>query len=115
MLYLAFLQVTDHHMSIQYKFMGFLWSSCFSLFIYQFCMTAYQHILTRIFFRLGQIENARHHLCFPGQHSDPTELHKLQIFEKHLNQFAVSRKIGDWKSMLRETDAAIAIGADSSP
>lgn len=78
-------------------------------------MTAYQELLTGFFFRLGQVENARRHLCFPGQHPDPTELQKMQSFEKHLNRSAESRKIGDWKSVLREMDAAIAIGADSSP
>ncbi|KAJ4729670.1 TPR repeat-containing thioredoxin TTL1-like [Melia azedarach] len=71
--------------------------------------------LASLYFRLGQVENARRHLCFPGQHPDPTELQKMQSFEKHLNRSAESRKIGDWKSVLREMDAAIAIGADSSP
>lgn len=71
--------------------------------------------LASLYFRLGQVENARHHLWFPGHHPDPNELLKLQSFEKHLNRCAESRKIGDWKTVLRETDAAIAIGVDSSP
>ncbi|TXG55046.1 hypothetical protein EZV62_020302 [Acer yangbiense] len=71
--------------------------------------------LASLYLRLGQAENARCHLCFHGQHPDPAELQKLQSFEKHLNRCADSRKTGDWKSALRESDAAIAIGADSSP
>lgn len=71
--------------------------------------------LASLYFRLGQVENARRHLCFPGQHPDPNELLKLQLFEKHLSRCAESRKIGDWKTVLRESDAAIAIGVDSSP
>lgn len=67
------------------------------------------------FFRLGQVESVKHHLFFPGQHPDPAELHKLQLSEKHLNRCADSRKIGDWKGVVRETDAAMAIGVDSSP
>ncbi|KAL5864724.1 hypothetical protein ACOSQ3_002238 [Xanthoceras sorbifolium] len=71
--------------------------------------------LASLYLRIGQAENARHHLCFPGQHPDPAELQKLQSFEKHLNRCADSRKLGDWTSALRESDAAIATGADSSP
>ncbi|GAV60154.1 Thioredoxin domain-containing protein/TPR_8 domain-containing protein/TPR_11 domain-containing protein [Cephalotus follicularis] len=71
--------------------------------------------LASLYLRLGQAENGKRHLCFPGQHPDPVELQKLQFLEKHLNRCADSRKIGDWKSVLRETDAAIAVGADSSP
>ncbi|KAL6317321.1 hypothetical protein AAG906_030074 [Vitis piasezkii] len=40
---------------------------------------------------------------------------KLLSLEKHLNQCADAQKIGDWKSALRECDAAIAGGADFSP
>ncbi|XP_031284400.1 inactive TPR repeat-containing thioredoxin TTL3-like [Pistacia vera] len=77
-------------------------------------MRAHQR-LASLYLRLGQVENVRRHLFFPGQHPDPAELHKLQSFEKHLNRCADSRKIGDWKSVVRETDAAMAIGVDSSP
>ncbi|XVF60896.1 hypothetical protein PTKIN_Ptkin08bG0085100 [Pterospermum kingtungense] len=73
------------------------------------------HRLSSLYLRLGFPDNARHHLCFPGQHSDTAELQKLQLLENHISRCADARKIGDWKSALRETDAAIAIGADSSP
>ncbi|OVA04051.1 Tetratricopeptide repeat-containing domain [Macleaya cordata] len=71
--------------------------------------------LASLHLRLGQVENARKHLCFPGQQPDPSELQKLQEVERHLSKCANARKIGDWKSALREGDAAIAAGADSSP
>ncbi|KAK6287171.1 hypothetical protein POUND7_013350 [Theobroma cacao] len=71
--------------------------------------------LSSLYLRLGLPENARHHLCFPGQNPDQAELQKLQLLEKHINRCADARKIGDWKSALGETDAAIAVGADSSP
>ncbi|XVF14590.1 hypothetical protein REPUB_Repub09cG0073900 [Reevesia pubescens] len=70
--------------------------------------------LSSLYLRLGLPDNARHHLCFPGQQSDPAELQKLQLLENHINRCADARKIGDWKGALRETDAAIAVGADSS-
>ncbi|KAH9723008.1 TPR repeat-containing thioredoxin TTL1 [Citrus sinensis] len=65
--------------------------------------------------RLGQVENARGHLCLSGQQADPTEVHRLQVVEKHLSKCTDARKVGDWKSALREGDAAIAAGADFSP
>ncbi|KAK6134708.1 hypothetical protein DH2020_031556 [Rehmannia glutinosa] len=64
---------------------------------------------------LGQIENARKHICFPGHQPDPTEVQKLQNVEKHLSKCTDARRVGDWRSTLREVDAAIASGADASP
>ncbi|KAE9590594.1 putative 43kDa postsynaptic protein [Lupinus albus] len=71
--------------------------------------------LATLFIRLGQVENARKHLSHPGVQSDPSEMRKLQMVEKHITKCADGRRIGDWKSVLREVDAAIASGADSSP
>ncbi|KAG2677739.1 hypothetical protein I3843_12G113000 [Carya illinoinensis] len=71
--------------------------------------------LASLFLRLGQVENARGHLCIPGVHPDPMELQKLQTVEKHLRKCTDARRINDWKSVLREVDATIAAGADFSP
>ncbi|XWS27329.1 hypothetical protein CRYUN_Cryun26dG0105700 [Craigia yunnanensis] len=71
--------------------------------------------LASLLLRVGQVENARKHLCFPGQPLDPTELQKLQAVEKHLSKCTDARRIRDWKSALRETDATISAGADFSP
>ncbi|CAL9180237.1 unnamed protein product [Musa hybrid cultivar] len=70
--------------------------------------------LASLLLRLGQVENARRHLVSAGPHPDPVELQKLQAVERHLNRCADARKFGDWKTVLKETDAAIAEGADSS-
>ncbi|RWW54480.1 hypothetical protein BHE74_00038939 [Ensete ventricosum] len=70
--------------------------------------------LASLLLRLGQVENARRHLISAGPHPDPVELQKLQAVERHLNRCADARKFGDWKTALKETDAAIAEGADSS-
>ncbi|KAF5184448.1 Tpr repeat-containing thioredoxin ttl1 [Thalictrum thalictroides] len=71
--------------------------------------------LASLHLRLGQVDNARRHISFPGHSPDPAELQKLQAIELHLNRCTNARKVGDWKSVLREGDAAIASGADSSP
>ncbi|KAI3965872.1 hypothetical protein MKX01_010829 [Papaver californicum] len=70
--------------------------------------------LASLHLRFGQVENVRLHLTILGQQSDPSKLRKLQEVEQHLTKCANARKIGDWKSVLREGDAAIAAGVDSS-
>ncbi|CAO2836208.1 unnamed protein product [Amaranthus hypochondriacus] len=71
--------------------------------------------LGSLLIRLGQVEAARKHLFHAGQQPEPTELLKLQTVEKHVSRCTDARRIGDWKSTLREGDAAIAAGADYSP
>ncbi|XP_024967584.1 TPR repeat-containing thioredoxin TTL1-like [Cynara cardunculus var. scolymus] len=73
------------------------------------------HRLGSLLISLGQVENARRHLCFPGYQPDPKELQKLQEVEKHLNKCTDCRRVRDWGGTLRESDAAISSGADSCP
>ncbi|CAH8387566.1 unnamed protein product [Eruca vesicaria subsp. sativa] len=75
---------------------------------------AHQRVAS-LYLRLGEAENARRHLCFSGQCPDQTDLQRLQTLEKHLRRCWEARKIGDWRTVVKETDAAIANGADSSP
>lgn len=72
------------------------------------------HRLASLLLRLGQVENSRNHFYLSGPQSDPSDMQKLQSIEKHLRKCSDSRKVGDWKSTLREADAAIAAGADAS-
>ncbi|CAH8389801.1 unnamed protein product [Eruca vesicaria subsp. sativa] len=71
--------------------------------------------LASLYLRLGEAENARRHLCFSGQCPDQADLQRLQTLEKNLRRCWEARKIGDWRTVVKETDAAIANGADSSP
>ncbi|XP_057465610.1 TPR repeat-containing thioredoxin TTL1-like isoform X1 [Actinidia eriantha] len=77
--------------------------------------TKAHHRLGSIFIRLGQVENARRHFCLPGYQVDGNELQKWQAVEMHLSKCTDARKIGDWRTALREVDAAIVAGADASP
>ena len=94
------------------KTFNLIFDSNFNL--HQLSMTDFVNGLWN-FCSFGQVENAERHLCFPGQQVDQSELQKLRLLEKHLNRCAEARKISDWKSALRESDAAIAVGADFSP
>ncbi|KAG4968845.1 hypothetical protein JHK87_034496 [Glycine soja] len=71
--------------------------------------------LASLYLRFGQVENSRQHLCLSGVQEDKSEEQKLVLLEKHLNRCADARKVGDWKRVLRESEAAIAVGADFSP
>ncbi|XP_073054562.1 TPR repeat-containing thioredoxin TTL1-like [Primulina eburnea] len=71
--------------------------------------------LGSLLLRLGQVENAKKHISFPGNQSDPIEMQMLESVEKHLSRCADSRKVGDWISTLREADAVIASGVDAAP
>lgn len=61
------------------------------------------------------MKDAKQHIFLTGNQPDSIELQKLQKLERHLGKSGEARKIGDWKSALREAEAAIAAGADSSP
>lgn len=63
------------------------------------------------------VDKARMHFTLIGSanQSDHAEWQKLHEVESHQGRCMDARKIGDWKSVLREADAAIANGADSSP
>ncbi|KAH0448252.1 hypothetical protein IEQ34_022052 [Dendrobium chrysotoxum] len=64
--------------------------------------------------RFGQVESAGKHLFWPGLQPDSLELQRLKAVDMHVRRCADARKIGDWKIVLRESNAAIAAGADSS-
>nr|XP_043611124.1 inactive TPR repeat-containing thioredoxin TTL3-like isoform X2 [Erigeron canadensis] len=70
--------------------------------------------LASLYLRLGLVERTYHHLSH-GQHNDLTELQKLQDVEKHISRCSDARNTGDWKGALRECEAAILTGAESSP
>ncbi|KAJ3704142.1 hypothetical protein LUZ61_007847 [Rhynchospora tenuis] len=75
------------------------------------------HRLAGLNLRIGLVDNARKHfsLAAHGQPPDQTEMRKLQDIEGHSAKCIDARRIGDWKSTLREADATVSAGADSSP
>ena len=62
------------------------------------------------------VEKARRQLTLAGNvnQSDPADWQKLNEVESHLGKCMDLRRIRDLKSILREADATIANGADSS-
>ncbi|KAH9296203.1 hypothetical protein KI387_039791, partial [Taxus chinensis] len=64
---------------------------------------------------LGEIENAKTHVKIAGQLPDRSDMQTVRAVEVHLINCTESRKIGDWSSVLRESNGAIMAGADSAP
>lgn len=71
--------------------------------------------LGSLYLKLGQVENAKRQFNLAGQQSDRADIQRVQNVEKYMTKLAEARKIEDWKSVLRDSDAAIVAGADSSP
>lgn len=70
--------------------------------------------LASLYLRLGEIENARTHFKLSGQQSDWSDIQKVQTVEMHLSNCVEARKIGNWKTLLKESNAATMAGADSA-
>ncbi|GLJ38630.1 hypothetical protein SUGI_0787650 [Cryptomeria japonica] len=73
------------------------------------------HRLGSLYLKLGQVENAKRQFNLAGQQSDRADIQRVQNVEKYMTKLAEARKAGDWKTVLRDSDAAIVAGADSSP
>ncbi|KAL3849277.1 hypothetical protein ACJIZ3_011159 [Penstemon smallii] len=73
------------------------------------------HRLGSLLLSLGQVESARKHIFLPGHNPDTVEVQKLNSVEKHMSKCTDARRVGDWKSTLREVDSAISSGANFSP
>ncbi|XP_027355729.1 TPR repeat-containing thioredoxin TTL1 [Abrus precatorius] len=70
--------------------------------------------LATIYFRLGEVEKAMN--CNQtAPYVDSILAYQAQTLQNHLNKCNEARKVNDWKSILKETQAAICLGADSAP
>ncbi|XP_004500618.1 inactive TPR repeat-containing thioredoxin TTL3 [Cicer arietinum] len=70
--------------------------------------------LATIYFRLGEAEKALN--CNKETPYFDSELAlQAQALQIHLNRCSEARKVNDWKIILKETQSAISLGADSSP
>ncbi|RDX68761.1 TPR repeat-containing thioredoxin TTL1, partial [Mucuna pruriens] len=70
--------------------------------------------LATIYFRLGEAEKALN--CNETTpYVDSVLAFQAQSLQNHLSNCTVARKLKDWKAILKETQAAISLGADSAP
>lgn len=72
-------------------------------------------ICTCLYYRLGETDKALYHYKQAGPEADPDEVAKVKILQAHLNKCTEARRLGDWNSLIAETNKAISSGADSAP
>ncbi|CAL0315531.1 unnamed protein product [Lupinus luteus] len=74
---------------------------------------AYNRLAT-IYFRLGEAEKAM--ACINSSPcSDSLLAFQAHALQNHLNKCNEARKVGEWSVILKETQSAISLGADSAP
>ncbi|KAH7415047.1 hypothetical protein KP509_14G024900 [Ceratopteris richardii] len=74
-----------------------------------------RHHAASLYIRLGMIKNAEQHLNNTGQHIGLVEKQRLQTVECHIAKCIKARESGDWHTVIKESDAAVVMGADSAP
>jgi DnaJ family protein C protein 7 len=67
------------------------------------------------FCRLGRVERAKKILKVCGPQLDLGDIRRLEMIEKHLMRCSEAKKVSDWNTIVRESEAAITAGADSAP
>ncbi|RDX69482.1 Inactive TPR repeat-containing thioredoxin TTL3, partial [Mucuna pruriens] len=73
------------------------------------------HRSGNLYFRLGEIDNAMYHYKQAGPEADPDEIAKVKILHIHLNKCTDAHRLGDWNTLITETNNVISLGADSAP
>ncbi|KAJ0024954.1 hypothetical protein Pint_08327 [Pistacia integerrima] len=74
-----------------------------------------QHRLATIYLRLGEAEKALHHYKQSGSLVDREDIAKAEALQKHLNRCNGARNLKEWSDLLKGTQFAISVGADSAP
>lgn len=65
--------------------------------------------------RLGRVERARKIIKASGPLIEIGDVQTLDKIEKNLMNCLAAKRSSDWYSVIRESEAAIAAGADSAP
>lgn len=65
--------------------------------------------------RLGRLDGARRHFKISGEQADLSDLQRMEKIGKHVAKCFEARKVTDWQTVVRESDAAVVAGADSAP
>ncbi|PKA56754.1 Inactive TPR repeat-containing thioredoxin TTL3 [Apostasia shenzhenica] len=78
-----------------------------------YCRAHYR--LANLYLRVGEAEKAVHHYKLSRSEADPSDTARAKNLQICVKKFNEARNYGDWKTMLKECQSAISIGADSSP
>ncbi|MCO5561526.1 hypothetical protein L7F22_015146 [Adiantum nelumboides] len=67
-----------------------------------------------LYLRLGMVESAKRHFRATMGKDDTGFAQAVHAVEWHISRCIEARKVGDWKSVFRESSAAVVAGADSA-
>ncbi|CAN1177440.1 Inactive TPR repeat-containing thioredoxin TTL3 [Linum perenne] len=73
------------------------------------------HRLANLYLRLGDVEKSIYHYKHAGPEADHVDISKAKALQLYLNKCTEARRMRDWNTLIKETDAAISSGADSAP
>lgn len=73
------------------------------------------HRLATLYLRLGEADRALHHYKLSRNEANPADISRTQALQVHISKCNESRRLKDWTSELKESQAAISAGADSAP
>lgn len=71
--------------------------------------------LARLYIRLGEAEKAIDHFERSGRKASSKDISNAENLETHLNRCSGAWRRKDWETLLNQSRAAIATGADSAP
>jgi len=66
-------------------------------------------------YRLGETDKALYHYKQAGAEANPNEIAKVKILQVYLNKCSKTLKLGDWNTLITETNITLSSGADSAP
>lgn len=67
-----------------------------------------------MFFRFGEVEKALCHYKCSGEKTERHDIAKVQAIKAQFVTCLEARKLDDWKRLLKESQFAISLGADSA-
>ncbi|CAN0912001.1 Inactive TPR repeat-containing thioredoxin TTL3 [Linum grandiflorum] len=73
------------------------------------------HRLANLYLRLGDVEKSIYHYKHAGPEADHVDISKAKALQLHLTKCTDARRMRDWNTLVKETEAAISGGADSAP
>ncbi|KAI4307375.1 hypothetical protein L6164_030574 [Bauhinia variegata] len=73
------------------------------------------HRLATLYIRLGEAEKALNHCNPTTPYAETILAFQAQALENHLKNCSEARKVSQWNTVLKETQSAISLGADSAP
>lgn len=61
------------------------------------------------------MEDSKKHFKLAGHHTERGDIQKMENIEKHVTKCLEAERALDWSTLIKESEAAVAAGADFAP